>query len=186
VSTVGSDSVSAQAIQPSLFDDASAADAAGKGVAEGASTPLTPPRRLDTRGDDDLNRQILSAGTARPRPARSSQHVCLCLIQAIADEMDAEGWQERPASERVTESVARCHQILQGECVCPIAGTCTELARAREMGYIPPWDPGHPGWDSTTVAAECKRRRKERREQRRRAFEQRMARRREGDQGLAL
>jgi hypothetical protein len=34
------------------------------------------------------------------------------------------------------------------------------------MGYIPPWEPGHPGWDSKAVAAECKRRRKERRERR--------------------
>jgi hypothetical protein len=126
---------------------------------------------------------VVDAATEAVGEVDSTPLACLCLIQAIADEMDAEGWQDNPAGERVAESVARCHQILQGERACPIAVTCTELARAREMGYIPPWEPGHPGWDSKAVAAECKRRRKERRERRRRAYERRTARRREGDGG---
>jgi hypothetical protein len=171
--------VYAQVIQLSLFDDSPVVDTAA--TAETDPAPVVPSRWLDARSDHDLDRQILTAGAARSRSSRSSRHTYLCLIQAIADEMAIEGWQEKPAGERLAESTARYHRVLRGERACPIATTCAELARAREMDYIPPWEPGYPGWDSRAVAAECKRRREEKRERRRRAYEERTARRRKGN-----
>jgi len=62
-------------------------------------------------------------GLSRPT-GLSPEGVCVCIHMAVADAMNAEGWQDRPVMERLAEHRRRCHAILAGEMQCPAWETC--------------------------------------------------------------
>jgi hypothetical protein len=55
--------------------------------------------------------------------------VCLDLMVALADEMEAEG-----STGGLMDLRARYYAVLNGERLCPLAATCGRLRRALERG----------------------------------------------------
>ena len=50
--------------------------------------------------------------------------VCLCVHEAVADQMAAEGWGDKPMQARVIEHLARCQAVMARRIKCPVWDTC--------------------------------------------------------------
>lgn len=55
----------------------------------------------------------------------------LGLIQAIADQMEAEGWQERSDAERCAEAAKRYANVIAGRAAPPWAAPRAKVTHAR-------------------------------------------------------
>jgi hypothetical protein len=50
--------------------------------------------------------------------------VCMCVHEAVADQMIADGWGDRPLQARINEHLAYCHAIMNRKVKCPAWDTC--------------------------------------------------------------